>query len=115
MCIVPAGYLHVSKLLLGMRANRLQFRHAIDDVDRQRVAIYFVVDCQFHRRVDVAAFPVTANVKVPVISSVVSEPVNQPRIAVKVEDDGFVDREQTIEVAIAQTMRVRLLPVCLHS
>ncbi len=112
MRILATSDLHVPELLLGMCTYCLKFRYPIDDVDRQRVSIDFILDRQFHRRVDVAAFLISANVKVPVIGPVIGEPVNQPGIAVEVEDDRFVDSKQAIKIAIAQA--VWMVTIRLH-
>jgi len=90
----PRINLQVAKLLFRMRADCLQFRHPIDYVNCQGEAIDFILDCQFHGRIDVAALFITAYVQIFVIVPVVGQPVNQPRIAVKAEDDRFVGRKQ---------------------
>src|SRR5215831_6857836 len=52
MRIVPGVNLLIAEPFFGMRSNRLEFRHPVDNVNRQGEAIYFVVDGQFHRLVD---------------------------------------------------------------
>ena len=106
VCVVAAVDLLVAEFLLGMRADALKFGNAVDHVDRQTEAIDLVVDRQFHRRIDVALFLVAAHVHVLVIGAPVRQPVNQPRIAVEIEDDRFVDREQRVEVPIGQSVRM---------
>ena len=90
---MAAGYLHIFELLFRMSARCLEFRNAIDSIDRERVPVNLVVDCQFHRSIDVAAFFVSSDVKIAVVRPVIREFVNQPRITMKVEDDRFVCRE----------------------
>ena len=53
-----------------------------------------------------ALFFIAADVQVRVIGPAISQPVNQPRIAVKSEDDRFVFREEDIEIFVVQAVRV---------
>ncbi len=76
------------------------------------ITIDFVLNRQLHRRIDVAAFFVTAHVQVLVIGPVIGKPMNQPGIAVEVENDRLIDGKQAVEVAIAQT--VRMIALCLQ-
>ena len=78
----------------------LQLGHAIDDVDDQMEARRLVEHRQLERRVDVALLPVAVHVQVLVALEAVDELVNEPRIAVEVEDDGLVRREQAVELAL---------------
>src|SRR5262249_20552604 len=104
---IPATInLLVAEFLLRVGANRLQPRNPIDYIDSQREPIDFVFNRQFQRRVDIAALLVTAHVQIFVIVPLVSEPVNQPRIAVKVENDWLVRRKETVKVPVAQAMRM---------
>jgi hypothetical protein len=41
-----------------------------------------------------------------VAGAAVSKPVNQPRIAMKIEDDRFVNRKQRVEIPIRQAVRM---------
>ena len=70
-----------------MRADALQFWDSVNRVNRKTEPVCLVVDCQLHRRVDVAFFLVTAHVQVAVIVAPVGQPVNQPRVTVKRKDD----------------------------
>ena len=78
----------------------MKFWNPIDDVDGQRVTIDRVIDGQLHRRIYVASFNVAANVHIRMIRSVVGESMNQPGIAVEVENNRLVACKQTVEVAI---------------
>ena len=53
-------------------------------------AVNLVANRQVERSVDVAFLLVAANVQVLVIGAPVSQPVDQPGIAVEVEDDRLV-------------------------
>jgi len=86
----------INKSLFRVRADGLQFRHAVNYIDGQSEPIDFVFDRQFHRRVDVAALFIAAHVQVLVICPAVREPVNQPWVAMEVENDWFIRSEQTI-------------------
>ena len=67
-----------------------QLGHAVDDVDDQVKAGRLVQHRQLERRVDVALLPVAVHVQVLVALEPVGEPVNQPGVAVEVEDDRLV-------------------------
>src|ERR1043165_5539493 len=84
----------------------MKFWNPIDDIDGQRVAIDLIDDCQFHRGIYISSFFVATNMQVPMIGPVIGEFVNQPGIPMEVEDNGLVDCKQTVEIAIAQTVRV---------
>src|SRR6185295_8351164 len=109
--VMPAGDLHVSKLLFGMRTDILKFRHAINYVDCQSESINFILNRQFQWRVYISPFLVATHVNVLMVSSVVGKSMNQPRVSVKIENYWLVDREQSVKVARTQTMWVFV--VCL--
>src|SRR5262245_35417089 len=98
--------LHEAQLFLRVRAAGTKGRDSINDVHRNGEAINLIANGQIERSVDVAFFLIAADVQVLVIGAPISEPVNQPRVTVKVEDDGFVLGEQSIEVAIGQAVRM---------
>ena len=106
MRVLATGYLHIPEFLLGVRACRLELGHAVNSVDSQRVAVYLVIDCQFERRVNVAPLLLAAHVQARVVTSAVAKPMEQPGITVEIENDRLVDSEETIEIAIAQTVRM---------
>ena len=110
--VLAAGYLHVPELFLCVGAGSLEPGYAVYGVDSQGEAVYLIFDSQFERGVDVAALLIAAHVQVPVVCSVVAKPVDQPGITMEVEDDRFVDGEETVEIAIVQTMW--MFPVGLH-
>ena len=64
-----------------------QARHAIDRVDRHVEAVGLIADRQLQRGIDAAELLVAAHVEIRVIGAPIGELVNQPRIAVEVEDD----------------------------
>ena len=76
--------------LLDVRAGHLQCRNAVDHVDGQAEAVDLVLDRQFQRRVDAAFFLVAAHVEVLVVGAAVGQAVDQPGVAVEVEDDRLV-------------------------
>ncbi len=53
-----------------------------------------------------ALFLVAAHVDVVVVVAPVSEPVNEPRIAVEGEDDRHADRKELVELLVGQAMRM---------
>src|SRR6185437_4204037 len=73
---------------------------AIDNINCQSEAVDLVSNCEFERRVDVALLFITAHVDIGVIRASISEFMNQPWIAVEIEDHGLVLGEQRIEIAI---------------
>ena len=87
-----------------MGARRLQAGHTIDDIHGQAEAVDLVLDRQFQRRIDVAFFLVASHVQVCVVLAAIGEPVDQPGIAVEIEDDRLAGGEQAVEIPIAQAM-----------
>ena len=112
MRVVAAIDLDVAEPLLGVSPDFLELRGAVDRVDRQGEAVDLIVDGEFHGRVDIAFFLVPAHVQIPVIGAAVGQAMNQPGITVEIEDDGFVDCKETVEITIIQTMW--MFPVGLH-
>src|SRR5262249_31991971 len=100
--VVLAVDLHVAQLLLDVGAAYLKTRHPIDDVDGDAEAVDLVLDGQIERRVDVALLFVAAHVHVSVIGTAVGQPMDQPRIAVGVEDDRLVPRGHAVENSVPQ-------------
>ena len=101
-----AGDLIVPELLFRVPTGFLKLRHTVDRIDSQTEPIDFVIHRQFHGRVDVAFFLVSADVKRRVVPSPVSQSVDQPGVPVEIEDDWLIGCEERIEVAIRQTVRV---------
>ena len=101
--------LHHAQLFFCVSAGCTQGGHAIDCVHSDGEAINLVPDSQVERRVDVAFFFVAADMQILMVGAAVREPVDEPRITVKIEDDRFVGGKETVEVSIAQT--VWMLPV----
>src|ERR1700722_5561771 len=100
--------------LFQVRSGRLDARHSIDHIDREMEAIDVVAYRQLQRRVDVATLHVSANVNVRMVGATIGELVDQPGIAVEVEDDRLVLGEERIEIAIADSvrmLRLRLQPI----
>jgi len=96
----------ITEFLFSMPSNPLQFLHAVNGVDGEAEAVGLIVNCQLHGSVDVSLLLVTTHVQVPVICAAVSETVNQPRIAMEVENDWPVGCEERIKVRIGQAMRM---------
>jgi len=74
--------------------------HSVDGVNGQAEAVGLVANGQFQRRVDVALLLVASHVDVALARPAVSEPVDQPRIGVEVEDYRFVRSEEGFELVI---------------
>ena len=104
--VVTAVSLLITAAFQGLSPDSLKLRRPIDYIHRQAETIDLIVDGQFHRSIDVAFFLISTYVHVAVVGSTVSQPVNQPRVAMKIEDDWFVDRKQRVEIPIWQSMRM---------
>ena len=89
-----------------MCPRNVQSGNPVDHVDSQVEPVDLICHGQFQRRVDVPVLLVSAHVQILVAVAPVCELVNQPRIAVKVEDNGFVRCEQAVEITIRQTVLV---------
>src|SRR5271165_678757 len=104
-CIALARDLLVAEPLLGVASNLLQRRGPVNHVHRQTKSVGLVFDRQLHRSIDVPLLLVAPHVQISVLATV-RQPVNQPGIAVEVEDDWLVNREQRIEVPVRQPVRM---------
>ena len=96
--------LAVAEFLFGMGTDPLKSRDPVNCVDCETEPVRLIVNCQFHRRVDVALLLVAAHMQVPVVCAAIGETVNQPGIAMEVKDDWLVYRKQRIEIRIRQAM-----------
>src|SRR3954451_14614536 len=115
--VVGALNLQVPEPLLGVCPDPVQPRHPVDDVHRQGEVVDLVLDGQFERGVDVPLLLVPADVQVLVPVPAVGQPVDQPWVPVEGEDDRLVGREQGVEVAVVEPVRVlgvRLEPEQVH-
>ena len=78
---------------LDVRSSNVQPRDPVDYVDSQIKPVDLVFYSQLQRRIDVTVLFVSAHVQIFVVCAPVCELVNQPGIAVKVEDNGLVGGE----------------------
>src|SRR5215469_1436417 len=101
-----ARKLTITEFFFSMRSNPLQFFHSVNGVDGEAEAVRLIVNGELHGRVNVSLLFVTADMQVPMICAAVSETVNQPRVAMKVENDRPVSCEERIKVRIRQAMRM---------
>jgi hypothetical protein len=88
--VIPAGNLLVPISLLRMRPDLLQPWSPVNRPNRKREAIDLIVDRQLHRRIDVAFLLIAAYMYVAVILAAVCQPMDQPWIAMEIEDDRFI-------------------------
>ena len=95
-------------------AARPERWHAVDDVLDQVEPVHIVAHRHVEGRGGRALFLVAAHVEVAVVGPPVREPVNEPRIAVVREDDRPVRREDPVELAVAQPVRVLARGLELH-
>ena len=68
--------LAVAKLLFGVRPYPLQFLNAVNGIDGETEPVRLVVNCQFHRRIDIALLFVAADMQIPVVCAAIGETVN---------------------------------------
>ena len=95
--------------LLGVRGAGLQLWHAVDDVDCEVEAVGLVQDRELQRCVDIALLLVAADVHIVVIGTAIGELVDERRVGVEVEDHRLVEREERVEFAVGQAVRMLAL------
>ena len=64
--------------------------HPVDGVDGYAEAVGLVANGKFQRRIDIAMLLVATHVNVLLVGPAVGEPVDEPRIAVEVDDHRFI-------------------------
>ena len=89
-----------------MGAGHLQCGYPVYNVDCQAKTINLVLDRQIERRVDIPFFLVTPDVQVFVICASVGQAMDQPRIAVEVENDRLIFGKQAVEVPVRESVWV---------
>src|ERR1041384_2472790 len=100
--VTHAVQLPIAEALLGVGADPLEFRNAVDRLDGQAEAVDSVLDRELQGSVDVAPLPVAADVEAAVFRAAVDEAVNQPGVPVEVEEDGLVDRKSGVEIVVGE-------------
>lgn len=88
--VVPAGKLLVAQFFLGVCADALKLGNSVNCVNCKAEPVGLVVDGQFHGCVDVALLFVATHMKVMVVGAAIGEAVNQPWIAMEVEDNRLI-------------------------
>lgn len=108
--LVPRLDLPVQQILPRGRAAIVQARNPIDGVHREAEAVRLVPDGQLERGVDISLLRVPAHVQVAVRARpLVRQAVHEPGVAVEVEDDGPVGREEGGPLAVREPVRVVLV------
>ena len=87
----------VLELLLQVNPFGAGLRQAVDGIHDQMETVHIVQYGHVERRGDGAFFLVAADMNVIVVGAPVSQPVDQPRISMKSEDDRLVLGEQLVE------------------
>ena len=77
-----------------MRARVSQPRNPVDDVDRKIEPVDLISNRQLQWRIDVSFLFVAAHVNVDVICAAVGELMDEPRVAVEIEDHWLIRGEQ---------------------
>ena len=104
----------VAHFLADGIADCLQFRDALNRINDEVKAVEIVEDDHIERRGRRAFFLVAANVELRVIGAAVGQAVNQPRVAVKGENDGFVFGEQRVEIRVGESVRMFFFGLQFH-
>ena len=85
---------------------RLKAWHALDGVECELEPVDVVEHAHVEGGGGCALFLVAAHVQAVVVVTPVSEPVNDPRIAVEGEDDGDADGKELVEFLVGQAVRM---------
>ncbi len=96
----------LAERLLEVRRPSAQLRQPVDHVHDQVAAVQVVQNHHVERSRGRAFFLVAAHVQVLVVRAAVGQAMDQPGVAVEREDDRLVLREETVEVLVAQAVRV---------
>src|SRR6266702_1480401 len=104
----------IAELLLHMRGFGRKPWHALDRLDREVVAVELVEHDHVERRRRGAFFDEAADMQAGMVGAVISQAMDQGGIAVIGENHGLVAREQAVEVAMADPMRMLLLRLQRH-
>ena len=104
----------VAHFLPDRIADFLQLGDALDGINNEVKAVEVVEDDHIERRGRRAFFLVAANVELRVIGAAVSQAVNQPRVAVKGENDGFVCGEKRVEIRVEKSVRMFFFGLQFH-
>src|SRR5690242_13208903 len=89
-----------------MRADWLQPGNAIDDIDCQVKTIDLIENCELQWSINVPLFLVSADMNIFMVPAAIGEFMDQCCVGVEVENDGFVCREQRVEVAVREPVRM---------
>ena len=103
----------VAHLLHGVGAAVAELGQALDDVDDEVEAVELIEHAHVKRRCDRALLDVAADEHVLVVAGV-RQLVDELRVAVEGEDDGFVLREDEVVVLVREAVRVVGMRLQLH-
>ncbi len=91
-----------------------QVQHPIRHVLHQMKPVQFVLHPDVESRRDRPLFLVSPNMQVAV-GAAISQPVDQPRVAMKSKNDVFIFGEEGVVVRLAETMRGVRSPIAASS
>ena len=97
----------VLHLLAETRGPLAETGNTVDDVHDQVKAVEVIEHGHVEGSCRGALFPIAPHMQVGMVGAAVREAMDQPRIAVVGEDDGAVAREELVELAIGEAVRVR--------
>jgi hypothetical protein len=95
----------VAEFFFSVPTDCLEPGKTVNGINSQAETIHLVVNGQLHWGVDVALLLVPAHVYSFVPTSV-GQAMDQPGIAVKIENDRFIAGEKRVEVRVGQTVRM---------
>ena len=96
----------ISQPVLSMSLRYGKFWNPVDHIDCQIETVNLVFHGQSKWCVDISLFFVASHMQVIVVCAPVGEFMNQPGIAMEIENDRLIGSKQTIEIAIRQTMHM---------
>src|ERR1700760_960372 len=91
-----------------------ELRHLIDDITHESEPVDLVADGHVEGRRRRALFLVAAHVEVAVVRATVGQAVDEPRVAVEVEDHRPVGGEQRVELAVGESVGMLALRLERH-
>ncbi len=95
-----ASNLLIFKHLFHMSTSNFKFWNSIDYIDRDAETVNLILNCQIKRRVNIPLLLIATHMDVVMVCTAVGESMDQPGVAVEVEDNRFVGGKQTVKVKV---------------
>ena len=100
--------------LLGISRKIAKLGDAINDISHEMEPVKIIEDDHVKRRGGFTFFLIAPHVEIFMIGATIRETMNQPGIAMKGEDDGFIRGKEGIKLLVGQPMRMLALRLKLH-